>query len=77
MEGHVHPVVTATLIAGAGYGLYVLWDVLRAVVRGEVTPEEVTRVLRGWGVDSDVYDGSCGSKDGMVWCEVCHRYHEG
>jgi hypothetical protein len=69
-------ITTMTLL---GVGLYVLWLALALMVgvaRGEIDPEEIKRISRGWGsVDSDVYNGDWGTRNGEVWCEWCHRYH--
>jgi hypothetical protein len=73
----VNLITTVTLI---GVGLYVLRLAISLVVgvaRGQIDPEDIEAVSRGWGsVDSDVYDGEWGTRDGGVWCDWCHRYHE-
>jgi hypothetical protein len=70
-------VTTVTLI---GFGVYVAWlavTLLIGVVRGDIDPQEIERISRGWGnVDADVYDGEWGTRDNGVWCDWCHRYHD-
>ncbi len=70
-------VTTTTLI---GVGLYALWLAVSLVVgvaRGQIDPNDIEQISRGWGsVDSDVYDGEWESRDGQVWCDWCHRYHQ-
>jgi hypothetical protein len=73
----VNLITTVTLI---GVGVYVLRLAISLVVgvaRGEIGPEDIEAVSRGWGsVDSDVYDGEWEARDGGVWCDWCHRYHQ-
>ena len=70
-------ITTVTLI---GMGVYILWLAINLVVgvaRGEINPKDIEAVSRGWGsVDSDVYDGEWGTRDGGVWCHWCHGYHQ-
>ena len=70
-------ITAATLI---GFGIYVLHlaiSLLVGVARGDIDPKDIEAVSRGWGaVDSDVYDGEWAARNGGVWCDWCHRYHQ-
>lgn len=65
------------VIAGAIlWSLYVFGALVRASWRGEISDEEWRRAWEHGGIDQDVYDGSYGTRDGKVWCDWCHRYHD-
>lgn len=63
-----------TLVGVAAYVLKMVWDIVAGVVRGEIDEAAIDVAIRN-SIDGDTYDGSYGSRDGEVWCELCHRYH--
>lgn len=63
-----------TLGGIALYTIHLLWDLGHAVLRGDIDGADIEHAMRS-AVDSDTYDGSYGTRDGQVWCELCHRYH--
>lgn len=73
--GIAEVVPTLTVIGLGIYVAWTVWQVAQGVFRGDISDAEFDAAIRRGGIDGDVHDGSYGSRDGEVWCELCHRYH--
>lgn len=46
------------------------------MLQGKIDDADIEEAIRT-SIDGDTYHGSYGTRDGRMWCGLCHRYHAG